>query len=116
MVKVNGVDVDERTGCAHYRSALDIIAIRFSCCGEYYACYACHEAAAGHPARRWKAEELDERAILCGACGAELTIQEYLGCGSVCPRCGSGFNPNCARHYPLYFELPERQPGEHRQG
>ncbi len=30
--EVFGVNLDCHTGCAHYHSALDIIAIKFSCC------------------------------------------------------------------------------------
>jgi uncharacterized CHY-type Zn-finger protein len=41
---------------------------------------------------------------LCGACGHQLTVNEYLNCNSVCPRCRSQFNPGCANHYYLYFE------------
>ena len=68
-IPVRGVNVDSHTGCAHYRSRLDIIAIKFKCCHTYYACYYCHEAEAGHPAQVWKSHEFDKKAILCGACG-----------------------------------------------
>ena len=96
--------LDERTGCAHYRSERDIVAIRFRCCGEYYACYACHEALADHPAQVWPVAEFGEKAILCGSCGAELSIREYLECDSRCRRCGAAFNPGCRSHHRLYFE------------
>jgi uncharacterized CHY-type Zn-finger protein len=33
-----------------------------------------------------------------------MTIREYLGSGSVCPRCGRQFNPGCSRHHHFYFE------------
>lgn len=102
-VQVHGVDIDSRTGCAHYRSELDIIAIKFKCCGAYYPCYDCHEAEASHPARVWQRFEFGEKAVLCGACGQELTIDQYLQCGAVCPACQSGFNPGCKYHYHLYF-------------
>jgi uncharacterized CHY-type Zn-finger protein len=42
--------------------------------------------------------------VLCGGCGAELAIHQYLDCQVVCPICGSGFNPRCASHHHLYFE------------
>jgi uncharacterized CHY-type Zn-finger protein len=93
------------TGCAHYRSGLDIIAIKFKCCQTYYSCYHCHEAEAGHPPQVWKRGEFDEKAILCGACGEELTIDQYLQCGAVCPTCNSSFNSGCRHHYHLYFEI-----------
>lgn len=101
---VHGIGVDPRTGCAHYRSALDIVAIKFECCRTYYACFYCHEAEADHSARIWSRTSFDKKAVLCGACGGELTIHQYLECRAVCPICGSAFNPRCESHYPLYFE------------
>jgi uncharacterized CHY-type Zn-finger protein len=103
-IPVHGIAVDAQTRCAHYRSALDVIAIKFPCCQTYYACYACHEAEAGHLARVWPRREFAERAILCGACGTEFTIAQYLQCQAVCPACQARFNPGCRRHYHLYFE------------
>jgi uncharacterized CHY-type Zn-finger protein len=103
-IPVRGVEIDSRTGCAHYRSGLDIVAIKFSCCQSYYACFYCHQAEAGHPARIWRRAQFNEKAVLCGACGAELAIHQYLDCQVVCPMCGSGFNPRCASHHHLYFE------------
>jgi uncharacterized CHY-type Zn-finger protein len=43
-------------------------------------------------------------AIVCGACGRELSVDEYLGCEFSCPNCTARFNPGCASHYHLYFE------------
>ena len=40
--------MDAETRCVHYRSALDIIAIKMACCGVYYACKDCHAALADH--------------------------------------------------------------------
>ncbi|HJU27671.1 MAG TPA: hypothetical protein VJ718_00785, partial [Candidatus Binataceae bacterium] len=68
------------------------------------SCFYCHGAKAGHEVRVWSRAHFDEKAILCGACGSELTIREYLDCGAVCPKCAAGFNPRCESHYPLYFE------------
>ncbi|HSU97351.1 MAG TPA: CHY zinc finger protein [Gemmatimonadaceae bacterium] len=101
------MNVDEETRCAHYHSPLDIIAIKLRCCGSYYACKECHDALADHSLAPWPAASFDTHAILCGACGAELTINEYLGCGSRCPRCAAGFNPGCARHHHFYFSIAE---------
>src|SRR5271170_196101 len=101
---VSGVDLDSETRCAHWRAAHDIIAIKMKCCGVYYACKDCHDALADHPAHVWPRSEWDERAILCGACKAELSIREYLECGNVCPTCRARFNPGCRRHYRFYFE------------
>ena len=101
-VTVLGKTVDDQTRCIHYHSALDVIAIKFACCGQYYPCHLCHEEAAGHPARVWPVSEQDERAVLCGVCKFELTITEYLGVDA-CPRCEAEFNPGCRLHSHLYF-------------
>jgi uncharacterized CHY-type Zn-finger protein len=50
---VRGVDVGPETRCRHYDSELDVIAIRFPCCGTFYPCYECHLAAADHEPERW---------------------------------------------------------------
>lgn len=100
---VHGLDLDAETRCAHWHSALDIIAIKMACCGTYYACRECHDALAGHPAAVWPQAAWDEPAILCGACGAELSVRAYLACESTCPACGAGFNPGCHKHRHLYF-------------
>lgn len=101
---VLGAVIDEQTRCIHYRTELDIVAIRFVCCGEYYPCHLCHEESAGHASAQWPIGERDTKAVLCGACGAELTIAEYLITDS-CPHCGAPFNPGCALHAHLYFEV-----------
>jgi uncharacterized CHY-type Zn-finger protein len=106
--RVCGVEIDPRTRCAHYNSDLDIIAIRFKCCGRWFPCYECHREIADHEAKVWPADERDALAILCSACGHQLSIAEYLDCDSTCPACGSKFNPGCAKHYHLYFE-PENE-------
>jgi uncharacterized CHY-type Zn-finger protein len=103
-IEVLGVNVQADTRCEHYRSGRDIIAIRFKCCQVYYPCYECHVQVAGHLAQKWPATEFDRKAILCGGCGYELTISEYMRCGAVCPECRAEFNPNCELHYHLYFE------------
>ncbi|TGA97943.1 hypothetical protein E4665_09730 [Sporolactobacillus shoreae] len=102
--RVCGIHVDSETRCAHYHTARDIIAIKFRCCGTYYSCYECHQKLADHQAEPWPRTEFDEKAILCGACGHELTINEYLSSDFRCPNCGAEFNPGCSLHYPLYFE------------
>ena len=70
-IEVKGKLIDEHTRCIHYQSSLDIIAIRFKCCNQYYPCYQCHEEEAGHTAAVWKKEEWDTKAILCGHEGFE---------------------------------------------
>lgn len=100
---VHGATVDAQTRCTHYRTALDVIAIRFSCCGEYYPCHLCHEESADHPSRRWPVADRGTMAVLCGVCGEQLRIAEYLQV-SACPHCAAPFNPGCALHADLYFE------------
>ena len=105
-IPVRGLEIDGRTGCAHYRSEVDIIAVKFNCCRTYYCCFQCHELEAGHSVRVWPETEFEEKAVLCGACGAELSIRQYLNCHAICPACGAHFNPRCELHYHLYFEIP----------
>ena len=101
---VRGIDVDHQTRCAHWHSPRDVIAIKMKCCGAYYACKDCHAALALHAPAVWPRHEWDQRAVLCGVCGIELSVRQYLDCGNFCPTCGAGFNPNCRIHYHCYFE------------
>ena len=101
---VRGIDLDAQTRCVHYHAAADVVAIKMKCCGVYYACKDCHIALAGHAIAVWPRSEWEQRAVLCGACGAELTIREYLRCEARCPACGAGFNPGCRAHHHFYFE------------
>lgn len=100
--KVHGDLVDRETRCVHYYSKLDIIAIKFYCCGKYYSCFYCHQKE-DHPVKRWPVEKYEEKAILCGVCDSELSIRDYKK-ADYCPNCESLFNPGCANHYHLYFE------------
>ncbi|KAI5459565.1 CHY zinc finger family protein [Mariannaea sp. PMI_226] len=102
---IHGLEVSPRTQCVHWHSDLDIIAIRHKCCRLYYACISCHEVLAGHPPETWLKEERDTKAVLCGNCRSELTVAQYLASGNCCPECDAQFNPGCARHYDLYFEM-----------
>ncbi len=102
---VKGTGVDTQTRCAHYHKLFDIIAIKFKCCGEWFPCFECHAENADHPAKVWSKNEFDTKAILCGNCGHQLTIDEYVTCDSICPKCAAAFNPGCALHYDLYFEM-----------
>jgi len=101
---VKGIDLDPQTRCVHYRSDLDIIAIKMKCCGVFYACKECHDALADHAIEVWRRNEWDQDAVLCGACGIELTIKQYMDCSNRCPHCKSSFNPGCRNHYHFYFE------------
>ncbi|ATG51182.1 hypothetical protein CFK38_06320 [Brachybacterium vulturis] len=99
---VHGPTVDEQTRCVHYRTARDVIAIRFACCRRYYPCHLCHEETADHPSRPWPPGSGQQLAVLCGVCWTQLRIDDYVG-ASQCPQCGAAFNPGCAAHHPLYF-------------
>ena len=101
----HGVGVNKRTQCAHYHSERDIIAIKHKCCDTFYACIQCHNEVAGHAPQVWGRGERQEQAVLCGNCYGTLSIAEYLACGNTCPACQAAFNPGCANHYHLYFEM-----------
>ena len=101
---VFGLDLDAETRCAHWRTPLDIVAIKMRCCGDYYACRVCHDAMADHPAKVWPRADWSEPAVLCGACGAEMSVNAYLACDNHCPSCAAPFNPGCKLHHHYYFE------------
>ena len=102
---IKGSIIDNETRCTHYHSALDIIAIKFKCCNDYYPCFECHAESTDHVSEKWKKEEWNNLAILCGVCKHELTINEYFNSNNSCPNCKAAFNPNCSRHYSLYFDV-----------
>ncbi|WP_239073385.1 CHY zinc finger protein [Sediminihabitans luteus] len=101
---MHGPTVDDQTRCVHYATVLDVVALRFWCCDRYFPCHLCHATSSDHEAVPWPVAERARPAVLCGVCRGELSVDEYLGCGSTCPRCGAAFNPGCARHADLYFE------------
>ncbi len=104
-MKVLGLDLDPRTRCAHWHGPRDVIAIRMHCCGVFYACKDCHDALADHAPTPWPRAKWDEKAVLCGACGHEMSVRDYLRCGNACPACAAQFNPGCSEHYHFYFEV-----------
>ncbi|MDY0395092.1 CHY zinc finger protein [Virgibacillus halophilus] len=104
MPNVYGPTVDEQTRCIHYHGPTDIIAIKFHCCGKYYPCYQCHHACEEHEISVWNKAAFHQYAILCGVCGEELTINEYLHTKQ-CIHCRAPFNVGCKMHYHIYFEL-----------
>jgi uncharacterized CHY-type Zn-finger protein len=103
-MKIHGFLVDSHTRCSHYHGETDIIAIKFKCCGEYYPCYKCHDESVSHERKPWPKEEFFEKAIFCGNCQTECSIEEYMKTQN-CPNCDAAFNPNCQFHYDLYFEM-----------
>ena len=100
---VYGLDIDPQSRCAHWRGPLDVVALRLPCCGRWYGCRECHDACEGHEAQVWPAGERDAAAALCGVCGHEMGVAEYLACDDRCPRCSAAFNPGCRKHRHLYF-------------
>jgi uncharacterized CHY-type Zn-finger protein len=106
MTLVKGIDIrKDEPGCGHWRTERDIVAIKFPCCGEFYACFDCHAALTGHAPGRWPETAWQtEKAILCRACKTAMTIAAYRDSGNTCPSCGSAFNPGCKNHWHLYFE------------
>ncbi|MCP3761305.1 CHY zinc finger protein [Domibacillus sp. A3M-37] len=103
-MQIKGKVLDEETRCEHYHKEIDRIAIKFYCCQTYYPCHSCHEECGCGDALVWPRRLFGEKAILCGACKHELTINEYLSCNSTCPACGASFNPGCSLHKHYYFE------------
>ncbi len=102
---VKGLTVDANTRCAHYYGPTDIVAIKMRCCGSYYACIDCHAALAGHAVEVWPREHWKLKAVLCGCCGHEMSVLDYLDSGNRCPQCAAAFNAGCRNHYHLYFEM-----------
>ncbi|MBB1023962.1 MULTISPECIES: CHY zinc finger protein [unclassified Dietzia] len=102
-IPVLGATVDDQTRCVHYRSPLDVVAIRFHCCREFYPCFRCHAEAADHAVSAWPRAEFDTPAILCGVCRSTLSISRYLEVDG-CPACGAAFNPGCSLHHSIYFD------------
>ena len=103
---VHGVNLDSQTRCEHYHGPTDIIAIKTKCCGLYYACKDCHAALSDHEIQLWPQSEWNQQAILCGACGTELTIHQYMRSETCCPVCHERFNPECRNHHHFYFQVP----------
>ncbi len=62
---------------------------------------------ADHPIAVWLESEWTEQAVLCGACGATLTILRYMQSDSRCPACRAQFNFRCRYHYHYYFDVPQ---------
>lgn len=103
-MNIHGSPIDSETRCVHYHGATDIIAIKFKCCGQYYPCYKCHDEHVTHERKQWGKDEFSEKAIFCGHCQSECTIDEYMKTQN-CPHCTAPFNPNCQFHYDLYFDI-----------
>lgn len=102
---VYGKTIDSETRCVHYGTPKDVIAIKFKCCRRYYPCHLCHQESETHAAAQWAIDERQQKAIFCGVCSTELTIDTYLSVDN-CPDCGAQFNEGCRLHSHLYFAAP----------
>eukprot|EP00939_MAST-03C_sp_MAST-3C-sp1_P005473 g5473.t1 len=99
-----GVGTYKETRCTHWHSALDRVAIQASCCLKFYACVQCHDACESHRWKPWKAStSLQHHALLCGACGNTFSFVSYFSSPDKCSTCSASFNPNCKRHWDVYF-------------
>lgn len=106
MVKVLGKIVDNETRCVHWHTDLDVMAIKFKCCKNFFACYSCHEETTDHPIIKYDLSKQDDcgvEIILCGKCYSTMTFNDYVS-DVRCINCDTPFNPGCKLHYTLYFE------------
>ena len=108
-IEIHGSIIDDETRCAHHHTELDIIALKFKCCSKWFPCRTCHDETESHEAQTWPKSEFSEEAVLCGKCGNRLSVDEYLNCVDQCPSCGGAFNPRCAGHYNLYFDIADSE-------
>lgn len=102
QVELGGRLLDDQSRCAHYATALDVVAIRFACCAPYWGCHLCHAECADHPAVVWPAEDRQAHAVVCGVCRHTLSVEDYVAADG-CPHCAAPFNPGCRLHHHLYF-------------
>jgi len=102
---IKGKPIDSQTRCIHYHSSLDIIAIKFKCCKEYYPCYYCHKENTDHEPITWLPGEREIKAVFCGVCKSEMTISQYINSNNHCVFCNNKLNKNCEKHHHLYFEI-----------
>src|SRR5699024_1313648 len=104
MKTVLGKFLDKETRCKHYAYEKDINVIKFDYCIRYYHCCKCHWESVDHALQKWQNEKFNTKAILCGVCRTEMTIETYMN-HNACPECGSVYNENCQLHYPIYFDV-----------
>lgn len=103
-MQVYGKLVDDETRCIHYHSEKDIVALKCAKCLKFYPCYQCHNECEDHHFQAWEKTDFEYPAVLCGHCRKLLSIHQYLHSAD-CPYCHHSFNPNCAKHYDLYFKI-----------
>jgi uncharacterized CHY-type Zn-finger protein len=102
-----GVETEkhEHSRCQHYHSKLDVLALESSCCNKFYACVKCHDELEDHTLIPWHADtSLNRHALMCGVCEKTFSILSYTTKSSqCCPYCCAAFNPNCKKHWHMYF-------------
>ena len=98
LALINGIDIDNQGRCVHYHEENDVACLKRAQCGEYYACYLCHDASENH---HFLASDKNDSPVLCGVCRHKMNFDEYTN--GKCPYCGHAFNPNCKKHYSIYF-------------
>src|SRR5699024_1709835 len=91
--------IDQETRCKHYHSELDRVAIKFHCCGRYFPCIQCHGECGCGERKVWPRDTFNEKAILCGNCGEELTINDICIAKISVPHAGQILIP--VAHYML---------------
>lgn len=99
MDKIWGKEVDKEGRCFHYHQDNDIVALKCSQCQKYFSCYKCHDEIENH---KFVPTQKDDYPVICGHCRTRLNFKDYsLG---TCIHCKSVFNPNCHRHWQIYFK------------
>mgnify|MGYP001672228487 FL=1 len=96
--KIWGKVIDEEGRCTHYHQENDIVALKCSDCEKYFSCYHCHDELENHV---FRATDKEDFPVLCGHCGTKLNFNDYSR--GECIKCSSAFNPNCHRHWQVYF-------------
>ena len=79
--------------CEHCTSHLNLLALCYRCCGQYYACVRCHDVLAGHEIVIRDKADYETQAVLYGVCRAEFGLEDDLAGDDRCPSCKTQFNP-----------------------
>ncbi|GAB3943045.1 CHY zinc finger protein [Corynebacterium tapiri] len=101
MQRRRGVGLDAHGRCTHYASLLDVALNLCGTCDAYFSCHRCHEQLCDHPFGRLEVEH--PAAVACGVCGHTMSLEIYRK--KACPQCGQAFNPACAGHEHLYWQV-----------
>src|SRR5699024_7970441 len=96
--------MDIETRCKSYVSVKDFMEIKFYRCNTFYTFFTGDREQVNHALGNCPKEKFNTKAILCGVCRTEMTIETYMN-HNACPECGSVYNENCQLHYPIYFDV-----------